>query len=170
MIINYIPTIRIVLQGYKPWNDDVTEESLLKPLFSSKAGGQFGHISAIEERDSLRRLRDVHAFFGRVMPSLLIEDHIPQVRYPSKASQTLTTLQMKSASLRDTAASYVQYQKPLSELLEKIIELAQALKDYFHAVVSEVDAYFEYLNRIEMTYEMLVKESSRRIQEGDVPW
>lgn len=165
--LNFIPAVREILYGFKPWSDVFSEEKLLEPLNSLPGRGVFG---LKKDREFLLRLRDAKSFFERVFPTLLVHDLIPKLRYPSEEKLALTSLQAKSADLRDSATAFIQREKPLSALLEKILELSDALKNYFGAVISELSAYFGYLDHIGMPYETLVKESSQRIREGDVPW
>ncbi|BAW19163.1 hypothetical protein [Ralstonia phage RP31] len=166
MTINFIPRMREALTTWKQWDYRYTQESLLMPILDELQP----KFRETQPRVLLHRIRDLASFFNRVIPTTVIQDHIPAMRYPNTTHQTIARLQAKSARLRDITSDFIQNRKPLSELLDQIVELSEALKEHFIAITYELDCYFGYLARIDMPFETLVRESSQRISDEGLPF
>jgi hypothetical protein len=172
-IVSFVPMIRERFQFYKPWTQGATKEELLAPLLPAKTGDvpvHFAWQSPEDDAKLIKRIKQLRNFFNSAIPTNVQYDYIPKTRWPQQSTQAMTKMVGSSAKLRDVSAGYIREDKRLSDLLEAIVEMSNDLRAWLMAEVSDLGAYFQYLNRIGMTYEHLVEESKERIHDQDAPW
>jgi hypothetical protein len=174
-VMNYLNTLRIIMQPYRPRSEadaGWTVEGLLSPVLPSIDPGAVSvfHTRPEFARKMVDKLKTLQSFFHLTIPYKVREDHIPSARYPTGASSAWMKLTVASGRLRAVSLGYIHDEKTLSELYEAIVEIHHKVMDYLFAQTTEIEVYFQYLNRIGMSFEELVKESAERIKEGDVPW
>lgn len=173
-IVNFLPRVRRTLMSYKPYSNGYTVESLLQPIIEvGKSGFGYGtqpRLNPELDRSLLTQMQDLLQFFSRHIPHMVVQDHIPELRYPTRAHNQQMQLGLASKKLRDISADFLQEAATLSELLEAIVELSKHLASFFVTQSGEIELYFTYLNRIGVKFETMVTESKVRIGDGDVPW
>lgn len=168
MLINYIPRLRVLLANYDQHVGAYSEEDLLKPLTGNREERR--HWDLQEDRKVLNTVKKVLNFFDQSIPSQVAQDFLPELRYPRKSADRYVELQRASKHLREASLDYIQETAPLSKMLDKILELSEALLAYFAAMVEEIAAVFSYLDRVGIPYTQLVDESKARIRESEFPW
>lgn len=167
-IINFIPRMRVTLASQGPEDSVSSVEQLLKPIVVPKVSefSTFGN----NPQAVLQSIKRVHRFLNEALPHNVVSDHIPEFVYPLKSTVRFSEVQRKSADLRNTVLGYIQEEKVLSELLQAIVDLSDALNAYFTAMVEEIDSCFKYFNRIGLSYETIVKESEERLRDSSFPF
>lgn len=166
-VFNFIPRIRNVMKNYKPYADGYEKERLLQP---------FGKTSSIDnrqryfEKDLLQGIKYLHNFVSNSMPFRVMQDHVPALRHPVQSTMLYSDVQKASQQLREAVLGYVQEQNTLSDMMENILNLADSMRNYFLALVNEINDCFLYFNHIGLSFEKLVEESETRIEQSQVPF
>lgn len=170
-LLMYVPDIREIISvpTWRVYTDrDVTKEDLLKPLIPTNTwrNREF-------DKNFIKRLHQLQNFFHRAVPAQIARDHITSMysKVPAQYARDLQSLHRASTKLRNTLMKFIREEETLSELLQRIINLAHALSSYYGSIVNEIGGYFQYLNKIGMTFEQLVSESNHsRLAEEEAPW
>lgn len=165
-IINYIPKMRFLMANYQPHSGQrVKGERLLVSL--NKQENKYCRNADQQYLDDVRNMAE---FFNCAFPGSVVGDLIPELKYPTNSCTSYTKLRQASTELRDAAIGYMQETSTLSVLLQRIVDVAELTKEYFFCIMNENEAYFNYLNRIGMSYEQLVTESNARITDSEFPF
>lgn len=166
-VIFYIPRIRSLLATFKPAGGyPVKAKRLLKDWMLDPKK----YSSVQDEQRFLSDLLNFANFFSCALPYNVKLDLVPALKYPTMSSQNYDKLRKASATLRDMALGYVQERNSLSDLLQAIVDLKDALHAYFSSVASEVDACFNFISRIGVPFDKLVEESKARIDNAGCPF
>lgn len=171
-VISYLPQLRELMSEYTPYTQGATKEDLLEPLLpeTDPSRPMWLYHAAGADAKLIKRIRQIRRFFEAALPSNLQYDYIPASRYPSNSMSNYTKVVAASNTLRDVSEGFIREDKRLSDLLAAIIELADKMRQWLSAEVTDLASFFHYLNRIGMSYETLVEESKERIRDSDAPW
>lgn len=166
-IISYIPKVRSLLSKFRPASGyPIKSKRLLKKWMIEKNE----YSSPDDNRQFLSDLLNFSNFFNCALPYEIYSDYVTAIKYPTLSSQRYENLITISNNLRDMSVGYIQEQKTLSDLLQSIIDLNDALLSYFVAIVKEIDECFNFINRIGITFDKLVEESEERINDSEYPF
>jgi hypothetical protein len=170
-ILNYLPRLRSLLKDYVPHMSGYTKEDLLVPLIGNTApGAQQRYVTVEEDRKLLNTVKKVLHFAEQSIPSNVMGDFIPSMRYPRKSSDAHVSLQKTSRELREASMDYVQGSGNLSKVLDNIVDLSEGLLKYFSAMADEIQDFYIYLDRVNVEYAQVVEESAEQIAQSDMPW
>lgn len=184
-VLNYIPRLRVLLSNYDRHIGKMTKDGLLEKLswnsatyqptpFSRQAnpyGNPQGRdLNLQEDKKILNTLRKMYDFLVQVIPFEMQRDLIPSFSSTRASDVRWKAMQKASRNLREAATAYIQEERTLSSLLSAILELSEAVLDYFNTLVDEVKDMFTFLNRIGASYEKIVEESEMLFQNSEVPW
>lgn len=170
-LLNYLPRIRRMLTAYNSEPMVLKKEELLEPLLGDPSLKSSMFAPPVEkDKKFLKQLRDLHYFFNMVIPYNIKEDHIRAISYPLVSNDRWQELQKRSKELREASLGYVREEKPLSEVLQAIWDFSAALEIHFDSLAMEVNACFDYLNKIDLAFETLVTESEEKLRAGDPPF
>ncbi len=166
-VISYIPRVRSLLASFKPANGyPVKGKRLLKDWMPDLKS----FSPNLDDKRFLSDLSNLANFFNCALPHSVHNDLVPALKYPTASSRSYDRLRKASADLRDTALGYIQKQKSLSDLLQSVVDLAAALREYFVDVTVEVDACFNFISRLGIPFDKLVEESKARIDNSGCPF
>ena len=170
-IINFVDTIRSYMKESKLKRGGTSAfdpQRLLSKTLSSQ------NPTPIYDRSVyLSTIAGMHRFLHEAFPIELVKMQIPKMAYPRRSSDFFDTLGMKSREFRDTSIGFATGKTSLSELLESILNISEALSDYYESLAVEIEACFQYLDKAQMSFEVLVNESKPIYQapdHNDLPW
>lgn len=167
-LINYIPRLRVLLANYDQHVGAYSREDLMHPLTGLREPRTFNNLQ--EDRKVLNTIKKVLHFFDQAIPHNIVQDFLPELRYPRKSSERFIELQKASKDLREACLDYIQETSSLSKMLEEILDLSDALLAYFNAQIEELAVVFAYLDRVGITFPQFVDESEARIRDSEHPW
>lgn len=166
-VISYIPRIRMLQATFRGSSGyPVKSERLLAKWMPEPNT----YSSLDDDRQFLFDLANFANFFNCALPYTVATDLVANLKYPTASGQSLEKLRTASSALRDVAIGYIQEKKQLSDLLEAISSLVEALQQYFSSVATEVESCFNFISRIGMTFDKLVEESKQRIDGSGCPF
>jgi hypothetical protein len=167
-IIAYVSKIRDLLSGFRiPGRSGRVDE---KRLVTGWMPVPNSYVSTKDEMQLLNDISNFTDFFNCAFPYALCQDLLPTFKFPSLTAQRRATLETASANLRDGTVVYIRDQKSLTPLLRLIVELSDALQGYFTSLLSDLEAYFNFINRLGIRFEKLVSESRLRIDDTNNPF
>lgn len=172
-IINFIPRVREIMRNFSAsLTAFSTEDVLVKLSKDSVSQTDLQQMRGTLEThaDVLKTLKILAQFFNSAIPLQVSGDLIPELQYPTKSTAAHGEMVKASTELRNAVLGYVSEGEPLSSLLQKILDLRSAMFDYFMAIVMEVTACFNFLNRMEIPFDKFVEESKERIDASLLPW
>lgn len=171
--LNYVNRLRNLLQGYDHYPQAYTREELLVPLKGpapTLSGMPPHYVGPDTHRKLLKSIKTVLYFFEQAIPQRVLHDFVPAMAGQRKSQDRFLELQKASRELREASMAFVQETGTLADLMEKVVELSTAVYHYFAAMIDEIRACYEYLDRVGMSFETLVNESRERIEQSDAPW
>lgn len=168
-IVNYIQHLRLAFKEIAPGKSFSIEDLLVnlgenihKRITdrSYAPHNDYSRSRPISDAKFVATLRAVHEFFLRVIPTQVVEDFIPGLRYPRRSNQSMERMQKSSIALRTLCLNFIQEEKTLSELLEAILNLSDDVISYFLTLGEEVNEVINFLNRAGISYPKLVEDSA----------
>lgn len=161
-IINYVPRLRFLF-GTKAKNTpaDVIDTVLQKIDFTKI---YMSTTSVSDEAIALmQKIERLPEFFYTVIPSQISSDFIKtnkNVFYGN--GDRFETVRNTSTELRNVAIKYANDERTLADLLEAIVSLVESYSNYYQEIINNIHQYFDYLNRIEVSFKDMVDD----VKEG----
>ena len=166
-LINYIPRIRSLLKSFRAPSGEAVKSKRLLAKWMLEPNS---YHSSKDDQRFLSNLTNMANFFNCCLPYAVRSDLIPVLKYPMASNLNYEKLGKASAALRDATLGFIKEEKQLSDLLQAIGDLSQELQTYFNSMATEVEACFQFLNRISVPFDKLVEESKIRIDNSGNPF